>query len=59
MVPWAVSDGETMFHRFVLCLNACLLVDELCVVLECILSAPGAWRFAEMLIHVHFDKCLH
>lgn len=55
----AVSDGETMFHHFVLCLNACLLVEELCVVLECMLPARGAWRFAKMLIHVHFGKFLH
>ena len=36
-----------------------LLVEGGCVVLECMLPAPGAWRFAEMLIHVHFGKFLH
>lgn len=31
----------------------------ICVVLECMLPEPGAWRFAEVLIHVHFGKFLH
>ena len=57
-VRWQ-DDVRLLCVVFVECMHVCLLLEELCVVLECMLLPPFAWRFAEMLIHVHFGKFLH